>query len=212
MASTAAVQSPADLANVALVRMGYKLRVGSLYDGSAAAKKILDVYAQTRDELLRAFDWGFAERSTVLTLQKSAPALPGGGFGYIPPTVWNGAVNPPLPWLFQYAYPADCLKIRLVKAVPLFVPNFDPQPNQPAIANDSYVAPAQRVILSNIPNATLVYTGQVTDPATWDVGFVAECAAALERSLGPALIGSQAMQAEAANEAQAAMVAQTTQG
>ena len=38
----------ADMVNLALRRVGYKLRVGNLYDGSMAAKMALDVYAQTR--------------------------------------------------------------------------------------------------------------------------------------------------------------------
>lgn len=203
----ASVASPADLANNALVRMGYKLRVGNLYDGSNAAKKILDVYAQTRDEMLRAFDWQFAQRNVVLTLLKSAPAG-----GYIPPTVWNPATNPPLPWLFSYSYPSDCLKIRLVKSTPLFVPNFDPQPNQPSVANDNSFTPPQRVILSNLPNAVMVYTGQITDPATWDVGFTEAFAASLSRHLGPALMGIDALKAEAPDESQSTAMAQAEQG
>jgi hypothetical protein len=208
MASTAAAQSPADLCNQALVRMGYaKGRVGNLYDGSQAAKKFLDVYAQTRDELLRSFDWGFAQRNIALTLLKSAPVN-----GYIPPTMWNPATNPPLPWLFSYAYPGDCLKIRLVKATSLFVPNFDPQPNQPSMANDNSYTPPQRVILSNIPNAVMVYTGQITDPTTFDTGFVESLAAALGRHVTPALMGLEAAKMAAADEQASTATAEMEQG
>ena len=73
--------APEDLINNALARIGYKLRIGSIYEGSAAAKKALDVYGQARDGLLRQNDWGFAERNIAMTLLKSAPALPGGGYG-----------------------------------------------------------------------------------------------------------------------------------
>lgn len=205
--STAAVQSPADQANLALVRMGYKLRVGSLFDGSFAAKKLLDVYSQTRDELLSSFDWQFAERNAVLTPLKSAPVA-----GYIPPTVWNPATNPPLPWLFEYQLPADFLKMRMVKQTPLFVPNFDPQPNQPAIANDTSLSPPQRVILSNLPNAVIVYTGQITDPTTWDVRFVELFAASLGRHLAPVLVGMEGAKMEGADEAQATSNAEMQNG
>lgn len=197
MASSAAAQNPADLCNLALVRMGYtKGRVGSLYDGSQAAKKFLDVYGQTRDELLRSSDWGFAERNIVMTMLKQAPAA-----GYIPPAVWNPANNPPLPWLYEYAYPADCLKVRAVKNVPLFVPNFDPQPNVISIANDNALNPPQRVVLCNVPLAVMVYTGQITDPLTWDVQFIETFAAALARHVTPGLMGAEAAKMEAADEA-----------
>ena len=207
MVSTAGVQSPADLANLAFVRMGYKLRVGSLYDGSKAAKYALDIYAQTRDEELRSFDWGFAERNIALTLLKQAPVG-----GYIPPTVWNEAVNPPVGYVFEYAYPADCLKVRSVKQTPLFFPNFDPQPNIWSVANDDAYSPPQRVVLCNVPNALMVYTGQVTDPTTWDVGFVEAFAASLARHLGPVLVGAEVAKLGAADEQASTTMAELEQG
>jgi hypothetical protein len=208
----ASVTSPADQANLALVRMGYKLRVGSLYDGSFAAKKLLDVYAQTRDELLRAHDWDFAERNVALTLLKQAPVN-----GYIA-TPWNPVTNPPVGYNFEYLYPSDCLKIRAVKGTPLFVPNFDPSPNAFSPANDPQcpVPPAPqadcRVILCNIGGAIATYTGQETSPANWDVGFIEEFAAALGRHLGPVLVGMQGAQMEAADEQGSSMTAQMEQG
>jgi len=203
----ASAQSPADLANLAFVRMGYKLRIGSLYDGSLAAKKILDVYGQTRDNLLRDGDWGFAQRYVAMTLLKSAPAG-----GYIPPTMWNPATNPPLGYLYEYSYPSDCLKVRAVQPTPLFALNYDPQPVVFSIDNDSNYTPAQRVILCNVPSAVLVYTGQVTDPATWDVGFTESLAATLARHLAPSLVGMQGAQMAAADEGQAKMQAEMEQG
>lgn len=203
----ASVSSPADLANVALTRMGYKLRVGSLYDGSLAAKKILDVYAQTRDAMLRSFDWGFAERNVALALLKQAPAG-----GYVLPGSWNPATNPPPPWLFEYAYPGDALKVRSVKPVPIFVPNFDPQPHVFDIANDNNYSPAQRVILCNVPASVMVYTAQVTDPATWDVGFTNDFAAELAKVLGPALVGIDSTKVSVPEAQQEAVTAQMEQG
>ena len=194
MASSFAVQSPADLANVALARIGFKLRVGNLYEGSAHAKKILDVYAQTRDTLLRDGDWPFAERNVAGTLLKSAPAG-----GYIPPTVWSTAY-PPLPWIYEYAYPGDCLRVRAVKPTPILVPNFSPQPNLFAVVNDNGFTPPQRVVVSNVANAVIVYNGQITDPNTWAADFCEAFAAALARRVGPGLEGLEAAKLEAADE------------
>lgn len=203
----ASVTSPADMVNLSLRRIGYKLRVGNLYDGSTAAKTALDIYAQTRDAVLVENDWDFAERNVTATLLKSAPVG-----GYFPPVAWNGTANPPPGWLFEYLYPSDCLKVRILKPVPLFVLNFDPQPNAFFLANDNFYTPPQRVILSNVPNANLVYTGQVTDPATWSSGYVESLASALGRRLVPSLIGLNAIQPAAQDEAQELAVASNEQG
>jgi len=193
--STYGVSSPADLANLALTRMGYKMRVGSLYDGSDAAKKILDIYVQTRDEQLRVFDYDFAERTVALTLLKSAPVG-----GYFPPNTWNPTTNPPIGFAFEYAFPSDAVKIRTVKPSPLFLFNADPQPNAFQIANDNNYSPSQRVILCNVQNAMGVYTGQITDPTNWDVLFTEAFAAALSRRLAPGLVGMDGAKMASADE------------
>jgi hypothetical protein len=203
----ASVTSPADMINLSLRRIGYKLRVGSLYDGSNAAKTALDIYAQTRDAALVENDWDFAERNITMTLLKSAPVN-----GYVPPNVWNPATNPPPGYLFEYAYPSDSLKVRAVKPVPLFVVNFDPQPNRFFLANDNYFTPTQKVILCDVPNANLVYTGQVTDPTVWEPGFIEALAAALGRRLVPSLMGLNAIQPAAADEQQSLAIASVEQG
>lgn len=207
MVSTAAVQSPADLANVALTRMGYRLRVGNLNDGSLAAKKLLDVYAQTRDALLRSFDWQFCERNVAMTLLKSAP--PG---GYWPAAPWNPVDYPSLPWAFQYAYPDDCLKVRAIRSGMGFVQSFDPQPVVFSVENDNSVPPAKRVIVCNVPDALLVYTGQVTNPTTWDVGFVEAFSADLAKHVAAGLLGKDGYMIESADAKSAANEAQTEQG
>src|ERR1700721_2750664 len=203
----ASVTNPADVLNLCLRRIGYKLRVGSLFDGSTAAKAALGVYAQARDEVLVENDWDFAERNLTMTLLKSAPVN-----GYVPPVVWNPATNPPPGWLFSYQYPPDCLKVRAVKPVPLFVLNFDPQPNRFFLANDNNYTPAQKVILCDVPNANLVYTGKITDPTTCNTGYTDSLAAALGRRLVPQLIGLNAIQPAAADEAQTVAMAETEQG
>lgn len=207
MASTIAVQSPEDLINLALVRIGWKGRIGSIYEGSVASKKALDCYSQTRDELLRSFDWGFAERNIDMTLLKSAPIG-----GYIPPSVWNPATNPPPPWLFEYQYMPDCLKVRSVKQQPLFIFDFDPQPYVFAVENDNGYSPPQKVILCNVPNAICTYTGQITTPTDWEPDFVEEFAAALGRRLAPSLLGLENAKLAAADEQSATAGAEREEG
>lgn len=202
----ASVSSPADVINAALVRLGYKLRVGSLYDGSYAAKKALDCYGQTRDALLNQGDWGFAERNTLLTLLKQAP--PG---GYIPPLLWSPAY-PPLPWFFEYAYPSDCLRIRSVKPTPIIIPNMDPQPYIFSEDNDTSLTPPARVILCNVPNAILVYVGQETDVTLYNVGFTEALIAALARRLAATLAGPDFIKLEGQDEQVEGQIAANEQG
>jgi len=177
--------APEDLINNGLARIGYKLRVGSIYEGSAAANKALDLYGQARDELLRQNDWGFAERNITMTLLKSAPALVGGGYGYIPPTVWNPVTNPPLPYLFQYTYPPDCLKVRAIKPTPPLLPEMDPRPVISKVFNDNSAAPYIKSIACNVANAQLTYTGQITDPSTYEADFTDALCEELAKLLAP---------------------------
>lgn len=190
----ASIQNPADIVNLALVRVGFDGRIGNLYDGSKASKAALTIYGQTRDDLLYNGDYDFAERSTTLTLLKQAPDT-----GYIPPVAWS-STYPALPWFFEYGFPDDCLRVRAVKPTPLFVPNFSPQHNIYTIDNDNSFTPAQRVILCNVPAAILTYVGRVTDPTTMDVAFVEELAAALGRRLAPVLVGLDAAKMAASDE------------
>jgi hypothetical protein len=196
------VSSPADVINVALVRLGYKDRIGNLYEGSMPSKAALDIYAQTRDELLRQFDWEFAEGNVSLTLLKQAPSG-----GYIPPVTWTTAY-PPVPWLYEYELPTDYIKIRAIKPTPLFLFNADPQPYRFSLANDNSYTPAKRVLLCNVADALLVYTRQVTDPATWEADFVEAFSSALARRLAPILANADMLRIEAADEAQSTAIAE----
>ncbi len=203
----ASVTSPADMINLTLRRIGYNGRVGNLFDGSKAAKAALDLYGQTRDELLRQGEWDFAEVTAALTLLKQAP--PG---GYIPGfTPWSTAY-PPLPWLFEYARPSDCLKVRAVKGVPLFLPVMDPQPNVFSVGYDSALVPPAQVIMCNVPAAVLTYTGQPTDPSTWEADFIEALAASLGRRLAPNLVGWEAAKLLAIDEKVSQQIAETEQG
>jgi hypothetical protein len=199
----ASATTAADIVNIALVRIGWKQPIGNLYDGSAAAQLALNLYGQTRDELLRKMEPGFSMRNVAMTLLKAAP--PG---GYIPGiTPWDQTLYPPVNWLFEYAYPDGCLKARAVKPTPMFFPNVDPSPNVFSIDNDNAYAPPKRVILCNIENALLVYTGRVTDPSTMDVGFIEALTETLGERLAPGLTGLDAAKLEGAEaQAETAMV------
>lgn len=203
----AIITSPEDAINLALGRIGKSDSIGSIFEGSMAARQALNIYSQTRDEMLRAVDYGFAERNVNLTLLKQAPAT-----GYFPPNAWNGTVNPPPPWVFEYTYPDDCLKVRSIKPVPLFVMNFDPQPNVFAVENDNYFVPSRKVILCNVPGAMMVYTGQITDPTRWESDFIDAMAGKLALRLAPVLANMDAAKFEASDAAQSTATAEMREG
>jgi hypothetical protein len=159
-----------NLLNAALRRIGYATPVGYIYEGSKAGRVALDVYGQTRDDLLKMKDWPFAARDVTLSA--------------------NGQ-TPPNPWPYEYSWPSDCLKVRYVQPLALGVmPNLDPRPTLFTDYNDQRTSPPSKAILANISPATLVYTAQVTDPATWEPGFTEALIDELARRLVVALEGS----------------------
>jgi hypothetical protein len=197
------LQSPADIVNAALAQIGYKDRVANLYEGSKAAKNALDIYGQTRDQLLRMGDWSFAQREVTGTLIKSAPIG-----GYVPPIVWTELLYPPLPWQYEYMYLSDCIKVRAVKPTLILIPNFNPQPYLFRVANDS----GQRVILSNVPNAVITYVGQITNPTDMPPDFLEAFVSSLGRRLAPLLSTMDATKLEAQAEQIETQIAEHEQG
>lgn len=199
---TSSIQSPADAINAALTALGSMDRIGNLYDGSIISKKALDIYGQTRDALMIDGDWEFLERNVNSVLLKQAPMV------YLSP--WTSQY-PPQPWIYEYAYPADALKIRSVKPTAVFVPNFDPQPWPYSVDNDNNFTPAQRVILTNVPSAIIVYTGRVTDPTTWDADFTEEFIIELAKKLAPGLKGLDVEKILIPEQGQAKQIAKSNQ-
>jgi hypothetical protein len=174
-------RSPEELCNQALRRIGYAVPIGYMLEGSPAARVAVEVYSQTRDNLMRAADFDFARQAAPLILLKTSPV---GGYGLTP---WTNAFPPP-PWAYEYAYPTECLLVRSVRPTPVAMPEFDPQPNVFVIADDASVTPS-KVILTNLSGAQAVYTGRITDPTVWNTSFtealIDSLATLFQQALGP---------------------------
>ena len=182
--SVIAVQSPEDVVNLALTRVGHPFRVTNIMDGSPQASAALNVYAQTRDELLRQKNWDFAK--------------------VIVSAATTGYTAPP-PWVVEYTYPDDCLKIRqLFNSIYLASTN-NPVPTYYTIGQN--VSLAQKVIWSNTYFATIVYTKQVTAPTEWEADFTELMAAALGKRLAPILQKLEIVKTEDNDEKAALLVA-----
>ncbi len=196
----------ADVVNAALDRIGYKKNIGSLYDGSEQAAAALAVYGQTRDDTLRNFEWGFAELDANLTLLKTAPV---GGYGTT--RVWTAATDPIPPWIYEYDYPEDMIKLRSLRRA-VVIPEYDPSAVLWRIANDKSFTPHKRVILTNLPSAIAVYTGRITSPLQWDVGFTEALVSQLGRRLAPVLASLDAAKMEMQDEAVSTQTAEMKLG
>lgn len=149
-----------DILNAALRRVGYPTPIGNIYEGSRAARVALDFYAQTRDALFSEFDWSFLQQEVDLGNPiKTAPAA---GYGTTP---WNPATNPPPPWVYEFTYPDNCINVRSVRPLPLFIPEQLPRVNIFQQVYDAQLR--QKVIVTNIARPLAIITARVTDPAEW---------------------------------------------
>jgi hypothetical protein len=185
----------ADIANRALQAIGAQATVTSIFppdalSTEAAAVNIL--YTSRMQALMRAAHWNFARFQAPLSQLKAAMNDDG--------TVSSDP--PPVPWLYEYAMPSDCLKARFImpyfnalEGVPLVpftlgmqaTPLWYNNPAVPFIIGVDMVVPGEidsipppspgpavptKVILSNHPQAILVYTADYTQtPDIWDPSF-----------------------------------------
>ncbi len=167
-----------DIVNQGFRDAGLPLRINDIFEGSEAAKVALELFVQCRDEIQRLADWSFNRRFTALQLLKGPP--PVGGYNPLQP--WS-PIYPSPGYLFEYAYPADCLDLRNIQQYPGLMPDLDPVPQLWLVQNDATpivtgdpptaVGPPAKVILCNVNNALAAYRASVTNPDLWDSGYVA---------------------------------------
>ena len=193
--------SPEDIVNMALRRIGYDTPIGFMYEGSRASRVAVEIYSQTRDDLLRSKDWPFARQAFTLVLLKTAPVG-----GYSPTTPWSTSY-PPLPWIYEYEYPPVALEVRSVRPKPIFIPEYSPKFNRFVVASDPSLVAAppdgeSRVVLTNLSNAQAVITAQITDTTQWEANFIEGLADVLAVKLQNALSPEANMDKERIGEAQ----------
>lgn len=94
---------PADIANQALDAAGVDFTIGDLEEGTKPAQVLLRAYGQCLRQLLRGANWDFARKTAPLTLLADASGQ----------TANVGSLVP-VPWLYEYSYPTDCMKVRFV--------------------------------------------------------------------------------------------------
>lgn len=159
------VTSPEDVVNLALTRIGIRVRVVNMFEGSDQANAALNIYSQTRDEVLRRGNYGFSEKIAAAALSGNAA---------------------PAPWTYEYTYPTDCVRVRS-----MFNAAYLSDKNNPVRALYTIGDGAVKAIWSNTAAPTLVYTARVTDPARWDALFIEALAAELAIGLSVLLAKSE---------------------
>lgn len=198
----------AAVVNEALDAAAVKFSIGDIQEGTDAANAALRHYGQCLRQLLRAVHWDFARKQQDMLLLADATGQ----------TTGAGTIVPK-PWVYEYAYPPDCMKARFLPRnyfnataapagntalpdVPLTSASITPMgcgmrlvpapflimlDTNYAVPPDSNwmetqgASPGGRVvILTNVKQAQLVYTGFMPYPSVWDgqfraamVGFLA---------------------------------------
>lgn len=172
------------ICNQALDVIGYKRHIGSVWDGTKAARVALDAWAETRDALLTTVQPEWAKKDIGLTPSKTAPSD-----GYDTVTVWT-TTYPDIPWLYEYTAPADCLVPLTLKprihTIPAWRPRF--------LRFRAKMTSTNYVILGNVPDPVLTYIWRVTNVTLWHEDFVELMIEALSRKFARALIGAPPQQ------------------
>lgn len=183
--------SDVQICNMALSHIGSEARVASISppDGSVEAGHCATFYDIARTELLEPGNWAFS-------LKRAALAQ---------------VTNPSTVWAYAYAKPADCLRpLRILRpsiAVTVFTQDLAVEPH----TDDRDTAPFDiegQVILTNEPDAKLVYVQDVTDSTKFPASFTSTFSYLLGGYLaGPIVKGNEgvrlgdAMRQRAANMA-----------
>ncbi len=158
--------SKIDICNLALGYLG-QAPISSLEQENAPARWFKLFYGPVRDEVLRTHNWSFATAQRPLLPVQTTLAGPG---------------------QWAYKYPADALFVRRV---------FAPQAAQKPLLFEERLDSAQgvRVLITQTPQARVLYTRRVHDETQYDASFVKCLALALACDMAPALTGDIALAA-----------------
>lgn len=241
---------PADIANQALDAAGFDFTIGDLQEGTKPAQVLLRAYSQCLRQLLRAVHWNWARKQAPLTLLADATGQTAGvSSNAIAPWVYEYALPDDcmkarfVPWGPQCsasAAPAGNstpsnassplmgglnavaagAALRPARFLEAMDPNFPPDPGQMFWTVQGVSPQGRTVILTNVQNASLVYTALMNYPSNWDAQFraafvaflAAETAFALWSSKGQAKFGMQVRDQQMKIAAAKIMQARMTDG
>lgn len=152
--------SVVQICNIALSRIGQTQFIDSLTEQSKAAELCSLHYDQCREEVIQAAPWPFAEARVYLA----------------------DIGSPPVNWQFRYRYPTDCLQAQYISLPGMRLPPTELRPKYKVIN-----ASGGRAIVTDMPEAELVYTASVEDTTYFSPLFVTALAWRLGAELAMAL-------------------------
>lgn len=214
------------IANRSLLAVGARVQISSLNpsDGSVEANAVSVLFQPTFEALGRAARWNCLRRQVTLSLITAASGTPEN------PNGTSFTTLPPVPWLYQYAYPSNCLSMQFI--VPSYPTNTGDSTPPTTINNAAgtslpsggmipYVVTtvldsnnnSTLVILTNQEQAQAVYTVNQPNPSGWDSLFQAAMVASLGAFLVPALSLSLPLMDRCIKQAEMAIIqARTADG
>lgn len=193
------------ICNRALQAIGTRTTIASLTETSIEARNCNLIYADTRDEVLQMAYWNFAQKTTYLALLKSAPGTPTNSTSTA--NQWSTAYPAP-PWLYEYAYPTDCIQMsKVVQQIQNYYVGtpytsggtstypYAVGPGSPfkVTTDEDSQSQQQSVILTNQYQAIGVYTMRIINPGLFGAQFVEALVQALAAKLVLALSGQVAL-------------------
>lgn len=142
---------PTDIANQALDAAAVDYTIGDLEEGTRPAQVTLRAYGNCLRQLLRGANWAFARKQAPLTLLADATGQT--------PNV--GSLVPPGPFIYEYAYPTDCMRARFipwnlgVQSAPAPAGNITPpSPSAPVVTGLNQFPLGQRIAPAKFVVAT----------------------------------------------------------
>jgi hypothetical protein len=196
------------ICNLALQELGARSTITSLDENSTESIALNNQYDQALDSTLTGIRWNFARAQAPLTLIADATQ--------------NQTV--PTPWLYEYAYPSDCVQARYI--MPVFynvpgntsggatTPTFTGPPI-PWLVSSDFDNNQNRitVILTNQPQAILVYTARVSNPNNFSADFVSAFSKVLASRICLQLTGDKTLKQVLIKDANQALIeAQVSNG
>jgi hypothetical protein len=184
--------SKIEICNLALSEIGSDTIV-SLDDNAKEARLCRLYFDRTRDRLLRSHDWNFARKRQDLALLSDTYSK----------------------WTYAYAYPSDCICVREIyngnaeSSYANGLYNRDASRFRATLKVEYEIATDsdkdQKLILTDYPEAELIYTSRVTNPTLWDEGFVDAMVYLLAARLAVPLHDDKTLQLRLVQQAAAAV-------
>jgi hypothetical protein len=182
--------------NRALYSIGSRAQISNLDEGTPEADGCSLLFQSCYEQLARKIDWNCLRKQAKPNLIAAAKGTPENLTGDILPV-------PPVPFLYQYLLPTDCLMVRFIISSKDHIKdnlhlgsayniNYDTFYQNASVdyvisyAEDSQGNPL-KVILTHLTKAELIYTVNSPNPETWDSLFDQAMVASLAAQLCPGL-------------------------